>query len=463
MHDSVKQLKVVILRNFLLSAIVTGILSLGAEPSHSQENSSNQASAEADSGAADSEAPVRAEGEAHAPALASSTAAALSWDAETASLVAERDAATARIAQMASDLATARTLTDKLSGQVRDAQLIIRALEAQRASLEAKMGDSEGGECPEPGGAVERAASAPQVDALRAQVAACTEGANPDAALQARVDDLSSQVAAISAERDALQARLDAAQAVDKDGGGTGGEMSEDTPAPQPQIETRPEGELMADLSDALEAVTTLTQQRDRALEDADAAKAALAEAAAERDGVQEQLAEAEAGIAELRDAAVTASGALTVCENSPVAGGVVLADEPTARAFKAGLGVLGNDMELLVSPVPTNGIACVLQPIDGLLAPASQRGNAFVADYGTSVQVVDALPRSKDCGAILETTAVQDMMAGAEGFGSAKRVLWVQDAGAPALCGSRNGQVGLLRVEPRNQSAVFFLTAQTF
>ena len=303
------------------------------------------------------------------------------------------------------ELTGARTLTDNISGQVRNAQVIVRDLETQRANLEAQLGGSE--------------------------------GADPDTALQARIGELSAQVASITEERDALQVRVDASR---RETSGS---------------------DAVGETSDVPEAVTALTVQRDRALEDADVA-------VAERDDARDQLAEVEARMVEVRATAVKAigasSGALTVCENSPVAGGVVLADEQAARAFKAGLGMLGDDMEVLISPVPYIGFACVLQPIAGLLAPASQSGKATAVDYGTlSQEVVNALPRSTDCDALLGAAEVQDIMADAEGFGSAKRALWVQDAGAPALCGSRNGQVGLLRVEPRNQSAVFFLTAQTY
>jgi phage shock protein A len=419
--------------------IFLAILIFSADPSRSQEESSDQSPAAADTLSVGSQALTQMEVETLTPA----PARALSCDAETADLIAQLDLASTRIARLETELTEAGTLTDKLSGQVRTAQVIIRDIETQRADLEAQMGGSEGGQCPATGAAVQCAASASQVDTLRAQVAACTEGADPDAALQTRIDELSAQVASIKDERDALQLRVDAAR------GEIGGSVAD------------------GETSVASETVTALTLQRDRALEDADAAQLALGDAVAERDAVRDQLAETEARMVEVRTAAVIAigasSGALTVCENSPVAGGVVLSDETAARSFKAGLGVMGDDMEILVSPVPPSGIACVLQPIAGLLAPASQSENAFVADYGTVVRVVDFLPRSVDCDTLLETQAVQDLMANAEGFGSAKRALWVQDAGAPALCGSRNGQVGLLRVEPRNQSAVFFLTAQTF
>lgn len=433
----------------------------GPARSHAQAASGVETSA-ADLGAQDSEAPTGAGAENPNPAPA------LTCDADTASLIAERNMAVARIAQLEPELDAARSLTDSMNGQVRNAQRIIRDLEAQRDSLEEKMSGSGDGQCGDPNLALECAASVSENDALHAQVNACTAGADLDGSLRTRIDELSAQVAAVSAERDALRASLDTQQA-ETGGGETRGETTEDNSALQAQLDTLAarKDELIADLSDSLDSITALTIQRDQALADADAAQVVVAEAVAERDVARDKLAEAEARMVEVRAAAVTAigasSGALTVCENSPVSGGVVLADEPTARAFKSGLGVLGEDMEVLVSPVPSTGFACVLQPIAGLLAPASQRGNAFVADYGTSVQVVAFLPQSTDCRALLDTKAVQDAMANAEGFGSAKRALWVQNEGAPTLCGERNGQVGLLRVEPRDESAVFFLTAQTF
>lgn len=436
MIDSVKRLRTVVVRNCSFSIALVVILVFGAIPSHSQDEAADE-----------------------------TPAPALSCVSAKADLISELDLASARIAQLETGLAAARTLTDNLSGQVRDAQVIIRKLEKQRDSLEAQLGVFEGGHCPETTVADQCADTASEVDALRAQVKACIAGADPDAVLQARIDELIVQVVSITEERDVLQARIDAAR-----GRTDGGETSEAIVAEQQQVETLTtrEGELAADLSEALDTITALTLQRDRAFEDAEAAQTALAEAMSERDATRDELAKAEARMAEMRATAATAigasSGALTVCENSPVAGGVVLADEPAARAFKAGLGMLGEDVEVLVSPVPSSGFACVLQPILGLLAPASETGKAYVVDYGTlSQEVVDVLPRSTDCEALLETVALQDVMVDAIGFGSAKRAFWVQDAGKPALCGSRNGQVGLLRVEPRNQSAVFFLTAQTF
>lgn len=415
------------------------ILVFTADPSRSQDQPSDQSPAVADVTSAGPQAATQQEVE----APTSAPEPALSCDPEAADLVAQLDLATTQIAQQEAALTEASTLTNNLSGQVRTAQVIIRNLEVQRDDLKDQLGAFEAGQCPAPDATVQCAAPSSEVDTLRAQVAACNAGADPDAALQTRIDELSEQVASITDERDALQSLVDEARG---------------------QIEgSVADGET----SVASETVTALTLQRDRALEDADTAQLALNDVVAERDAVRDQLAETEARMIEVRAAAIVAigvsSGALTVCENSPVAGGVVLSDEPAARSFKAGLGVLGDDMEVLVSPVPASGIACALQPIDGLLAPASQSENAFAADYGTVVRVVDYLPRSVDCDALLETLAVQDMMANAEGFGSAKRALWVQDAGAPVLCGSRNGKVGLLNVEPRNQSAVFFLTAQTF
>ena len=390
-------------------------------------------------------------------------------DAELEALRADHESASARISQLEMELDGAGTLTNNLSGQVRKAQLIIRDLVTQRDKLEEELSGSAVRQCPVSNSNEECAATASEVNELRAQVTACTAGADPNDALLSRIDELRAQVVAITAERDTLQTYIDGSQEMLRHGD-TGSKVSEVIVNLRQQVEilTVQEGELTAELSDALEAVRTMTVERDRALESATEAQIALSEAVEDRNAAQEELDLAEARMSELRATAATAigasSGALTVCENSPVKGGVILADEAAARSFKAGLGVLGEDMTVLVSPVPAIGAVCALQPVAGLLAPASELGKAYAVDYGTlSPDVVSALPRSVDCEALLETTAVQDVMAEAIGFGSAKRALWVQDAGGPKLCGSRNGQTGLLYSEPRNQSAVFFLTVHAF
>lgn len=392
-----------------------------------------------------------------------------SCKSEMDALRTDLELAASRVSQLEINLDETRTLSDNLSGQVRNAQKIIRELEEQRDRLEQELNGSGGDHCPSANTTNECPATASEVNDLRAQLNACTAGADPDGALQASIEDLRKQVAKVTAERDALQALVAESQAetdpdeIGTETFGTVAELGEEIDS----LNER-QAELASELADTLAVVETITAERDRALAGASEAQMTLDEVVTERDVAREELAQADALISELRTTAAiaigAASGALSVCEESPIPGGVILADEAAANSFKAGLGMLGDDMMVLVSPVPAIRADCALQPIAELLAPASENGNAYTVDFGTlSPEIITSLPRSVDCEALLETNAVQDVMADAIGFGSAKRAIWVQDDGAAKLCGSRNGRIGLLPTDPRNQSAVFFLTARTF
>ena len=165
------------MRDFLLSAIATAIVVFCAEPSYSQENSSGLAPSAADTGTPDAEVPENAGAE------IPTSVSALSSDAKTASLIAERDAAMARIAQLEAELEEADTLTDQLYGQVRKAQRIIRDLDAQCADLNDRSSGLDGAICRDSDASVQCVATASEVDALRSQLAACTESTDSDFSL----------------------------------------------------------------------------------------------------------------------------------------------------------------------------------------------------------------------------------------------------------------------------------------
>ena len=165
------------MRDFLLSTIATAIVIFFAVSSQSQEDSIGLAPSAADTGTPEAEVPAKAGAE------IPTSVSAFSCDARTASLIAERDAATARIARLEAELEEANTLTDQLNGQVRRAQRIIRDLDAQCADLKDPMRGLDGAICRDSDAAVQCAATASEVDELRSQVAACIKGADTDFSL----------------------------------------------------------------------------------------------------------------------------------------------------------------------------------------------------------------------------------------------------------------------------------------
>lgn len=373
-----------------------------------------------------------------------------------------RDMAIGEAARLAAELEGSYTFVDSLSGQVRAAQSIVFNLQNENDSLRESCGG-----VPEGTGATSRPSAPESCDGPLAELAAAQallDTCESTGSLMPDDGATDADLAAITAEREALQARIDAGAGQESDGAAEIAALQQQLAA----ITAERDGlsdQLAADQSNLSARLAQTIQERDAALSRAQELQVALSSAEQMRDAETARAAALSVELAEVQTAAVnaigTSTGALMVCDSSPVRGAFILPTESAATQLRTGLGVLGEGLPILISNVPTSGVACVLQPIAGLLAPASSAERAVIADFGIARSLADSLPSAAECTAFLDNPDVVQTMSMADGFGDSTDLFWVMGSDGPQLCGFYRGRVGLVRANPRGRSAVLFLIAR--